>query len=190
MAMSSRSIGGFSQASLAALREANAELREAQADLRAYPAPRPAIRAEVAQAVGLGGWTCGGFVFGCGWVGGLRKWEFKPWKAYEMMIGSNGAGKARNDICAALGDEFGRTTTQRRQTSSGNRDPFCRKDLNVEAPKVPEYLAPAQEQGAIMIGVTGYPGRKHVCSMCSRSVGQFGACLSRVCLAFFCMALT
>lgn len=25
-------------------------------------------------------------------------------------------------------------------------------------PQVPEYLAPAQEQGAIMIGVTGYPG--------------------------------
>lgn len=24
--------------------------------------------------------------------------------------------------------------------------------------EVPEYLAPAQEQGAIMIGVTGYPG--------------------------------
>ena len=26
------------------------------------------------------------------------------------------------------------------------------------AAEVPEYLAPAQEQGAIMIGVTGYPG--------------------------------
>lgn len=30
-------------------------------------------------------------------------------------------------------------------------------ELLLEA-EVPEYLAPAQEQGAIMIGVTGYPG--------------------------------
>ena len=38
---------------------------------------------------------------------------------------------------------------------------YCSKshvrDWQREA-EVPEYLAPAQEQGAIMIGVTGYPG--------------------------------
>lgn len=32
-------------------------------------------------------------------------------------------------------------------------------DVGESLAEVPDYLAPAQEQGAIMIGVTGYPGR-------------------------------
>ena len=37
--------------------------------------------------------------------------------------------------------------------------PICSHDIPYMcSAEVPEYLAPAQEQGAIMIGVTGYPG--------------------------------
>ena len=44
--------------------------------------------------------------------------------------------------------------------------PICSHDIPYMcSAEVPEYLAPAQEQGAIMIGVTGYPGPSCCLSM-------------------------
>ena len=43
----------------------------------------------------------------------------------------------------------------------GNQQPSCNRGRAVcSLTEVPDYLAPAQEQGAIMIGVTGYPGKR------------------------------
>ena len=45
--------------------------------------------------------------------------------------------------------------------------------------EVPEYLAPAQEQGAIIIGVTGYPGREFHRMLAEMRAAKLHRCLGR-----------